>query len=153
MGKRRYIALLFACIIFSLLSRTYVVHAEEDITIHDTDTTMSEYGDEAYDEIRERAEQKFLDKIDSLTQTPEKSDTDPVRSFWVYMFYVYDFIKGVAPALIIGCIVLGALIGKLAKQNKGIRRFGIYGLCVTFPVIILLFIYGMPYLYDVFAKA
>ena len=134
------------------------VFAEEknpsESIVKDTDTTMKDKGESSYDEIRERAEKNFLKGVDQLTSNSESdSDSDPVRDVWVYIFYIYDIVKGIAPALFVGFIMLGLLVAKLAKQNKGVRRFGIYGLCVTFPIILLIFVYCLPYLYDVFANA
>lgn len=66
-------------------------------------------------------------------------------------FYrVYAGIKSWAPVIAISSIGAGLLILIFSRYNKGMRRFGLYGLVMGVPLVLLVIVYGVGFLNGIF---
>lgn len=156
---------IITAVIFTIIMLTCTLPARADSDripeIHDTDTSFSEEGAKAYDNLQ----QKIWDGTDELIERATNGqavgdvesglldimEKDPVKSVWVYIFYIYDVFSSIYPALLIFSITLGVILAVLSSKNKARKKFAIVVLCVIIPVISTLFVYATPYLYLKFA--
>lgn len=58
------------------------------------------------------------------------------------IYRIYKSLCGYMPYVMVLSIVFGILVFILARKNKGLRRFGFYGLCIGIPLCVLIFIFG-----------
>lgn len=136
-------------LMFLLLAGRTGCMASDDIEIHDTDTSFSQEGERAYDELKERTYNETLDKIQELVRGDSNDviDKDYVKQMWIYVFYVYDVINGMFAFLLILCESLGLIIALFSTKNKKRRKFALIGMCVTIPLVLILIEFGIPTLY------
>ena len=55
-----------------------------------------------------------------------------------------------SPILCVSSIGVGILICIVARHTKSIRKVGVYGFIIGIPIFLLLFVYGIGILNDIF---
>ena len=68
------------------------------------------------------------------------------------VYRAYKALCGYMPYVMVLSIVFGILVFILAKKNKGLRRFGLYGLCIGIPLCALIFVFGFGAVSGIFLQ-
>lgn len=128
------------------------VDDEQDATdiVEKSKDAADENAKKTYDAISEKSDEEYYKGLDKLLTPQEKSDMS-LGEMMLYNFYdFYLQFKASAPALCIVFIVVGMILYFSARGNKSLKRFGLFGLAIGFPVIILLIVYGIGYLNGIY---
>lgn len=100
-----------------------------------------------YDELNDKIWNDTGETLGQLADTGSALGKDAVKTVWVYIFYVYDVVSGIYPALLILSLTVGSLVAILSTKNKRRRRYAIVVGCITIPLITTLIVYVLPYIY------
>ncbi len=100
-----------------------------------------------YDELEDKIWNDTGETLGQLVDTGAEFGKSAVKTVWVYVFYMYDVISGVYPALFILSLTIGFLVAILSTKNKKRRRYAIIVGCITIPLITTLIVYVLPYVY------
>lgn len=68
------------------------------------------------------------------------------------IYGLYQTLCKYMPHVMVLSIVFGILLFILARRNKSLRRFGLYGLCIGIPVCALIFIFGFGTMCGIFLQ-
>lgn len=122
--------------------------ASEDATDISWMRTEREQEDkDDYDELTEKVWDDTGATLGQLADTGGELGKSAVNTFWTYVFYMYDVISGIYPALLIFSLTIGFLVAILSTKNKKRRRYAIVVGCITIPAITTLIVYVLPYIY------
>lgn len=104
---------------------------------------QKETGDDVYTNMQNSsAESAFYD----LTSSAQGGSVD-----WTMRLYTFHSgLSSIGPFAMIFSFAAGCLIIILARKNKGLRRFALFGLCIGVPAICIIFIYGLGALLGIF---
>lgn len=139
------LALLLGLSSFSALPAGAASEAAADISGMRTEREQEDRND--YDELTGKIWDDTGETLGQLADTGGELGKSAVRTFWTYVFYLYDVISGIYPALLIFSLTIGFLVAVLSTKNKKRRRYAIIVGCITIPVITTLIVYVLPYIY------
>lgn len=105
---------------------------------------------EAFDNKTETVYYDAMDRI--LNSSNGEADDDITISEYLLKnaYRGYSTIRSMAPILCLSSIGIGILICIVARHTKSIRKVGIYGFIIGIPLFLLLFVYGIGILSDMF---
>ena len=105
----------------------------------------------AYDSYMNKADAIYYETFDRVT-TPEVEDDGMTLSEQVFRaFYrMYLTVRSISPILFLGSMGIGLILFISARNNKGIRKVGLYGFMIGIPLFLILFTYGIGILLDMF---
>ncbi len=108
--------------------------------------------DEAYDSLEKSASKGIDTTKNRLGKMSVSSDigSKAVRGILQVFYKIYQAVKSVAGILILVSEVIGTSIYVLFKKDKKIKRLGLFGFCVIFPLIIVAVVYGIGILNGLF---
>lgn len=86
------------------------------------------------------------DAVDAGVDAGANAVEEGTNSFWEGFYDIHTKIKVLTPLLFVGSIVLGLLVAVFARKNKGLRQSALIVFCITIPVVLLLLVYGLPYI-------
>lgn len=152
--------ILFLCVVATILltacgsdEGVTFENAMEAINKAETESknTIEEYGEQAEEDAKDSVSQvdeytyskydKLMDDYES-GRLEDKSgmNTKEHLMYWMYIF-IFSF-KKYAPYIVAFSEVFGLLFFVFGKGNRGLQKFGIFGLCIMCPIIVILIVYG-----------
>lgn len=107
-------------------------------------------GDEEIQQYNDRMGQIYEDAFDRLTdpndyEEMEGKDIGDKLTRKVLGGYqrAYRVFRSLSPVIIICSVAAGVLTMVLATHNKKIKRFGLFGLIIAIPAVVLLIVFGI----------
>ena len=97
--------------------------------------------------------EKNYSDYNKLFKTLDNMDGEKMplaKRLLVYTYGAYGWFKQWAPYIGILSVVIGIFVFRFSCYNKGARRFALYGLIITVPVLLIFIVYGYAILIDIF---
>ena len=106
---------------------------------------------ESEEKIRKDTEKEYYALLDKYSDNDtETSDRGFIETILYHFYRIYLQIKMYAAPITFVSIIIGSLIAIFCRSNKAMRRFGIFGLIIGVPVIMILMVYGVGILNSIF---
>lgn len=109
---------------------------------------------ESDEEVADRLEKQAGDVYDTVFEKYGDPSTRPSKSATEYgvglVNSIYSEGKKAAPYIALGSFGIGFFIFLFARGNKRIRKFGVFGLMIGVPVVLIILVYGFGYVKHLF---
>lgn len=140
---------------YGLKKETSSVPPESEKTVTGADAAQiqeeiaSGNAEEIYDEYSSKIDSEYYSLFDDV-ENAGKDDRELSERLLDGYYQFYAGIKSWAPVIAISSIGAGLLILIFSRYNKGLRRFGLYGLVIGVPLVLLVIVYGVGFLNGIF---
>lgn len=102
-------------------------------------------------QINKKNEKEYYDILDQFATTEEKeSDIGLIGSILLTFYDIYEQIRVWAAPISFVSIIIGIMLGIFSKGNKRMQHFGIFGLAIGVPLVMVFIVYGIGILNDIF---
>ena len=101
-----------------------------------SDEEQRSQSDEIYNSIAEKTDESYYSMFDNLDSIKGESGTAD-KWLWGLAFGVYQKFVHYIPWIIGISFVSGSVLAGIARKNKQVQRFAIFGLMIGVPVIII----------------
>lgn len=113
---------------------------------------QAEAGDRAEKDdaaMRKKAQDEYEEIMEAYSDT-EKSDKTVSEQVLSWYYYYYGQIRSWAAPIVAVSVSLGSLLLIFSKGNKRRRQWGLYGLIIGVPLLMVFLVYGIGMLNDMF---
>lgn len=125
-----------------------VVGGDSNVNQEETKTATEKLEKKSDDTFDEAMEKFGADG----TQKDIGSDTPIDEQIVSFFLKLYHALKEASPYIAVVSFVIGFLIFLFARGNKKIRKFGLFGLMIGMPLVMIVINYGIGYTKDMFMK-
>lgn len=106
------------------------------------DEEKGNQADEIYDSISKKTEDSYYSAFEKIETTEGESGTAD-KWLWGLAFGVYQNFIHYIPGIIIVSVFSGFVLFGIARQNKKVQRFAIFGLVIGVPAMIIALYIGI----------
>lgn len=117
----------------------------------DSDDGAVKRAKESDSKIKKDTEKEYYALLDKYSNNDTGDDDRGLGEILLYYFYrFYLVIKMYAAPISFTSIVIGSFIAYFCRSNKQMRRFGIFGLIVGIPLLMIFIVYGVGILNGIY---
>ncbi len=111
-----------------------------------------ELSDAAYDSFEDKTESIYNKAFEEYVKrdTVQGNDIPWSKRLLKAGYGIYSNIRAMAPLIFLGSIGIGTILILASRHNKATRKLGWYGFIFGIPTLLLLFVFGVGILNDMF---
>lgn len=130
----------------------------DETTVTPTDIVIEQLEQEqelenvTYEKFDEKTDSVYNNAFEELVKPVEYTGEKPSLEERILRtgYGMYSTFRSLSPILFIASEVTGLLLFIFAKHNKQLKRLGLYGFMIGIPVLLVLIVFGIGFLNDMF---
>lgn len=125
---------------------------EIDGMLDENEKLTDKKANEFSEQFKYKTDSVYYNAIDKYTtqNTGSRANESPVASFLRGFYSTYNDIRLLSPVIFLVSFVFGIVGILFSKYNKGARRFFLIAFVITIPLLVLVIVFGIGILNDMF---